>query len=364
MKRYTIVHCLTHMCRGGAETFIMNVLRNIDLEKYKICFLLATDEGDYIKEIKERGCEIYTIGTRREGITYYKRLKNFFKYHAGEIDVLHYHTSSLSSIEVLWFAKMYGIRKRIIHSHNTNQKSFVHKSLHYLTKPLVRFAATDYLSCSELAADWMFNNTGVRNKVKVLNNGIDLQVFTFDPEIRKEKRRELGIADSTLVVMHVGRFCHVKNHEFLVKIFNNLLSVHSDSVLIMIGRGETESNIRKQVDEYNISDKVIFAGVQENVAIWLQAADVFVFPSFYEGLPVALVEAQATGLPVICSANVSEESKLTPNFDFLKLEEPLETWTTHILFMHSLARESGAKYIENKGYSIKSTVNKLITEIY
>lgn len=364
MKRYTIVYCLTRMCRGGAETFIMNVLRNMDFGKYKICFLLATDEGDYIKEIKERGCEIYTIGTRREGLSYYRRLNNFFKHHAEAIDVLHYHTSSLSSLEVLWFAKMYGIKKCIIHSHSTNQKSFIHKSLHYLNKPLVRFAATDYLACSEVAADWMFNNTGVRNKVKVLNNGIDLQVFTFDLEIRKEKRRELGIADGTLVVMHVGRFCQVKNHAFLVKIFNHLLARHADSVLIMIGRGETESSIHEQVHKLNIDNKVIFAGLQENVATWLQAADVFVFPSFYEGLPVALVEAQATGLPVICSANVSEESKLTPNFDFQELDAPLEIWTSRILDMHSLPRESGAKYIEQRGYAIQSVVKKLITESY
>ena len=230
---------------------------------------------------------------------------------------------------------------------------------------MVRFAATDYLSCSELAADWMFNNTGVRNKVKVLNNGIDLQVFTFDPEIRKEKRRELGIADSTLVVMHVGRFCHVKNHEFLVKIFNNLLSVHSDSVLIMIGRGETESNIRKQVDEYNISDKVIFAGVQENVAIWLQAADVFVFPSFYEGFPTVVVEAQAAGLVSYLSDAVTPEAEVTDLVRRLPLETGVEGWAARILKEKGIVGRDRGKYYDlvKKGYDI-SAVERYFMKIY
>lgn len=351
------------MNRGGAETFIMNVFRNIDRTKYEMWFLLSSEQGDYVSEIRELGGKIFTIGTRHDGLRYIAKIHAFFKKHSKEIYAVHMHTSSLSSLEILWCAKLAGINKRIIHSHNTNQEGFIHKALHYLNKPLLRFVATDYLACSQVAADWLYAHTGLTDNVKVINNGIDVEKFRFSRKIRESKRKELGISSDTLVLIHVGRFCDVKNHKYLVHLFANLQKTISNSKLILVGRGELQNEIQCLTKNLGIEKDVIFAGLQEDVSPWLQASDVFVMPSLYEGLPVAIVEAQASGISVLCSDNVSKESKINPNCKFLRLEEPNESWIGLIKEL-SVIRHVDTDGIKKAGYDIRNTVKELEDLVY
>lgn len=363
MSKKVIVQSITHMNRGGAETFIMNVFRNIDKDKYDMWFLLSSENGDYIKEITDLGGRIFTIGTRHDGLKYIANIYDFFKKHGKEIDVVHMHTSSLSSLEILWMAKMFGIRKRIIHSHNTNQDGLIHKALHYLNKPLLRFVATDCLACSQVAATWLYSHTGMANNVKVINNGVDVDKFRFSPVLRANKRKELGISSDALVLIHVGRFCDVKNHNYLVRLFANLQKSVPNSKLILVGRGELQAEIRRLTVELGIDKDVIFAGLQEDVSPWLQAADVFVMPSFYEGLPVALVEAQTSGISVVCSSNVSKEAKINPNCRFLSLDEPDEVWIDSIKELSGI-RNVNTDNITSAGYDIRNTVKELEDKVY
>lgn len=363
--KYKVLHCLSFMNRGGAETFIMNILRNIDRTKYCFDFLLQSSEGHYIDEIKELGGKIYTIPLRSNGlINYCNSLNRFFAEHQNEYDAVHEHTSSLSSIEVLYYAKKWGVKKRILHSHNTNQAGLFHHFLHYINKPIVRYLATDYLACSEVARIWLFKYTGILSKSHVVNNGIDTSLFEYSDSKRFKIRTELGISSDTFVIGHVGRFDVVKNHTFLIKIFNEILFRRSDSLLLLVGGGELMDDIVDEAKSLKINGNVKFLGVRGDIDKLLSAFDVFVFPSLYEGLPVSLVEAQASGLPVFVSNNVSPEVKLSENLKFLSLDEGPAFWAEQISCLPKTDREKNGKCVEEKGYSIFNTVKFLINEIY
>lgn len=363
--KYTVLHSLGRMNRGGAETLIMNIYRHIDHQKYSFCFLLNDADCDYADEIRQLGGTIYTIAPRSNGvISYCKSLYLFFREHDGEFNAVHMHTSSLSSMEVLFFAKLFKIKKRVIHSHSTVQEGLIHSILHWLNKPWVRVLATDYLSCSQVASDWLYKYTGVLNKSIVIKNGIDLDQFKYNESFREEIREQYNIADSAIVIGHVGRFDLVKNHSFLVDVFYNYHILCPNSVLICVGVGNTFNDISILVREKGIHESVIFAGLQSEVYKFLSAFDFFVFPSLYEGLPVSLVEAQASGVMTICSDKVSKEACLSDYISQFELSKSAKEWAKYISSISPLNRSDFVKQVEEKGYSIIETVRFLANEIY
>ena len=362
---YTVLHCLARMNRGGAETMIMNIFRHIDRKKYRFCFLLIEEDCDYKDEIMEYGGIIYTIPTRSQGIVRYCRaLDSFFGEHEGKFDAIHYHTSSLSSLEVLYYARKHGIKTRVIHSHNTVQSGLVHNILHWINKPMIGMLATDWLACSKVASDWLYKYTGVMKKAFVINNGIDLNRFAYDKSFRKEIRQKHDIPEDALVIGHVGRFDEVKNHKFLLEIFSEFLKIHPEAVLVCVGRGILFDEIVGMVRDKGLERKVIFAGLQSEIYKYLSAFDYFVFPSLYEGLPVALVEAQASGVMTICSDAVSPESRLSDYLSFRSLNDTAESWAEYMGSIEFLDRTEAPSQIREKGYGIDSTVAFLTENVY
>lgn len=362
---YRVLHCLASMNRGGAETFIMNVFRAIDREKVKFSFLLNTDHGAYIDEIKHLGGYIYIIRPRSEGvIAYCRNLDSFFKKHRNEFDAVHLHTSSLSSLEVLYYAKKNGITNRIIHSHNTVQRGLVHNIFHWVNKPIIKKLANKYLACSKVAAEWLYRYTGIYRQSFVVNNGIDVEKFSFNFKSRKEIRTLWEIAEQSVVIGHVGRFDEVKNHIFLLRIFKEYLNFNKDGFLMLVGVGPLQVCCEREAKELGIFERVKFVGLQTEVYKYLSAFDYFVFPSLYEGLPVALVEAQASGLTVVCSDRVSTEARLSDALTFLSLEESPYQWATYIHNLNLANREDIHRQIIESGYTIQNTVSFLMSEIY
>lgn len=362
---YTVLHCLASMNIGGAETFIMNIYRHIDRTKYNFCFLLNKRECDYTNEIEKLGGKIYTISPRSRGImSYCKALDTFFEEHKGEFNAIHLHTSSLSSLEVLYYAKKHGIKKRIIHSHSTKQEGIIHNIIHWLNKPHVKNLATDYLACSIVALEWLYKYTGIKKCAIVINNGIDLERFRYCDKNRDEVRRNHGIASDEIVIGHVGRFDIVKNHSFLIEIFESYQKINPHSRLVCVGTGATINNIKELVARKGLENKVIFAGLQQDIHKYLSSFDYFVFPSLYEGLPVALVEAQASGLMIICSNKVSPEARLSNYLSHFPLENNSEEWANYISNIPILDREQWIYQLEEKGYNILKTVEFLTHSIY
>lgn len=358
-----VLQVIPGLNRGGLETFVMNVFRSIDRSKVSFEFLTNMEAGDYSEEIKELGGIIHYIPPRNKGLKRFRQnLKRFFEKHIGEYDAIHYHESSLTSLEVLYYARKADIPIRIMHSHSS---SIMGNKLHYLTHFLGKLAisklATNYVGCSDKALDWMFDYTGVRDKAFTVYNGINTGLFSYNPERRKEIRAAFDIKPDELVIGHVGRLTPVKNHTYLLDIFNELHKKHNQSRLLLIGIGNLENELKGKVREFNLEDSVTFLGSRSDTFDLYQAMDIFVMPSLYEGLPIVLVEAQASGLPVLCSDNISMDSKLTDNYHTLSIYVSPTVWADEILMITSdFVRKNETYNIQKAGFDINNVAETLL----
>lgn len=362
-----ILHKVHSMDAGGMQSFIMNVYRQIDRNKIQFDFLVSeTDkEGYFDREIFNLGGRVYSVPSRRQGvIKSINGLNRFFKEHS-EYKILHAHLSSLTDVNSLKIAKKHGIPCRIVHSHSTRQGGGrIHKYLHHWNQQFLQSYATDYLACSNSAAKWMYSNEIYGNhKYKLINNGIQSSNFTFNKSVRDQMREEMDISDK-FVVGHVGRFNQVKNHFFLLDIFKKIHKKNTNSVLLFVGDGELRNDVEKKVEEMGLSANVIFTGVRSDIARLLQVMDVFVLPSLYEGLPVVLIEAQASGLKCFTSKDVvTSEVNLHGLVEFINLNEPAKFWANKILDYMEYIRMDTNEIILEKGYDI-SLVSKELEEWY
>lgn len=364
-----ILQVFPTLTRGGLETFVMNVYRCIDKTQYQFDFLVNLNKGDYREEVSAYGGKIYVVPQAVKGWRKYcKALDKFFKEHHNEYIAVHLQASSLSNITTLYYAKKYSVPIRIIHSHSTSvgQKGFIrmfHLLIHHLSKPFVSRVATHYLGCSDKALDWLFKGTTVRQKAIIVKNGIKTEDYKYNPTIRKKIRSEFLIEDN-LVIGHVGRLAEVKNHTFLLKIFREILKLKPNSFLMLVGDGPLKDNIQKQAQELGIVDRIIFTGIRPDVNRLLQGIDIIVMPSLYEGLPMCLVEAQASGLPLLLSDTISKQSKLLKNVQFMSLTDTPEKWGEEaIALVNHTERTDTSAIIEENGFDIKKTTAQLV-DIY
>ena len=367
-----ILNVVGRMDRGGIETFVMNVYRHIDRSKVQFDFLAhyGKENADYNAEIRELGGRIYEMPViKTEKKTYYWRLFEyqsalikFFKNHP-EYHIVHGHMTNTAAI-YMPIAKKYGqVTTCIAHSHLAKtQKSnspITVIGTDILRMPL-RYCATDYFACSKSAALWLFKQSDIDSgKVKIVQNGIDSKQFDYNPFVREQIRNKYGLTDK-IVIGHVGRFYHPKNHPFILEIFNEYHKNYPNSVLMLIGDGETRGDMENKAAQLGLSDDVRFMGVQSNVYEFEQAFDLFIMPSFYEGLPVAGIEAQAAGLPVIASDTITTEMDITGNCRFLSLNDPVQKWVKTIVNMlDGFERKSEVDCIIEAGYDIQKTADLL-----
>lgn len=353
--------------RGGLETFVMNVYRSINRNEIQFDFLLTQMAGgDYAEEAKLLGANIYTIPARNNGYKAYSHaLDAFFKEHHDYI-AIHEHISSLTSITPAYYAKKYGIPVRILHAHSSSiQKSlrfyWAHTMLHYINKLKVHCWATNYLGCSDKALDWMYKCTGIRSKAVMINNGIDCQQYVYNENVRTEVRLELCLGSNDFIIGHVGRFIPLKNQAFLVDILESMRKIKADAKLLLVGDGETLEEVKNKVKLKGLDHAVIFTGIRADVSKLMQAMDVFVMPSWFEGLPVTLVEAQAAGLPIVASDTISHDSDLTGGILFKSIKDTSEDWAKCILEWEcKCGRSNNVALVKKAGFDSKTTVDTLM----
>lgn len=350
-----VLQIVTYMGRGGLETMLMNYYRNIDRQQVQFDFLVHRDfEADYDQEIRELGGKIYRMPRLVPwNRLYRKKLKEFFREHP-EYKIVHVHQDCLSSV-ALQCAKESGVPVRIAHSHNSSQD----KNLKYLIKRFymkkIPKYATGLLACSREAGDWMFKG----HRYCVLYNAIDIKKYVYDEKTAFEVRNQYDLQDK-IVIGNVGRFNPQKNHDFLIDIFAECLKINDKCRLLLVGDGEERKKIEQKAKELGIQDKVIFTGVRSDVEKLMQAMDVFVFPSLYEGLPVTMVEAQAAGLPCVISDQVSEECMITKNLvTRISLHVSSKKWARVILKNSQIGREDHSEEVRQAGYDINSEARKL-----
>ena len=353
MKR--VLQIMGGLNRGGLETFVMNMYRSIDRDEIQFDFLLTQQSGgDYAEEAISMGATIYTLPARNKGFfEYEKAISIFFEKHASQYVACHMHTSSLSSISPLKYAKKYGIPVRVLHSHNSTisrdlKFRFLHITLHYLHKPVVKKWATHYLGCSDKALDWLYKYTGVRQKARMCNNGIDVDRYAYNEEKRNIIRKQFNINYKELLIGHVGRFEQVKNQSFLIDILYYLLKDGYKAKLMLVGTGKLLDTVKQQAIEKEIVDSVIFTGIRSDVNLLMLSMDVFVMPSLFEGLPVTLVEAQSSGLPIVASDTISHDSDLSGTILFKSINDSAAEWAKCILEWREKL---------NKNNNIKSKTN-------
>lgn len=356
-----VLQVVTKMDRGGLETFIMNIYRHIDREKIQFDFLThRMQAGDYDDEITALGGKIYhvcSISTKNL-FQYKKQLKQFFTEHR-EYRIVHSHLDSLSTL-VLHAAKKAGVPVRIAHSHNTNFDKDIKIAIRYFSKFLLKFQANWFCACSLVAGTFMFGKKTVKNtKYFQINNAIDVDKFTYQPSVRLEVQRTLNL-NHKFVVGHVGRFEYQKNHEFLIDVFNQVYKQNTNAVLLLIGRGKNQTNIKNRVDELHLSNAVRFLGVRSDISDLMQAMDVFVLPSRFEGLGIVLIEAQAAGLKCLASdIVVPREAKVTELLTYISLESSPKVWADEIIKCEGFAHKNTSEQIKQEGYDITGQAEKL-----
>lgn len=350
---------------GGVEAFLVNYYRKIDRTKIQFDFLCNThNKVAYENELKSLGGQVIHIAMRsKELIKYRQELKRFMEQHASEYQAVWVNVCSLGNIDYLKVAKKYGIQKRIIHSHNSqNMDNRIRKILHMINRRKIDQYATDFWACSDDAAKWFYKDA-LQSKVVIIKNAIELENVGFSKEKREVLRNKYGISDK-FVIGNVGRLHFQKNQMFALEIMKYLSKKIPDSVLMLVGQGEDEKKLRQRAEELNIKEKIIFTGVQSDIGGYLSAFDLFLFPSVFEGLGIAGLEAQANGLTVISSDDViPEELKLTQNFHFKRLEDGAEGWANEIEKLSSDLKRTDKNEIEKRfteaGYNINTEIKRL-----
>jgi len=345
-----VLHIVTHMNRGGLETMIMNYYRQINKNVVQFDFLVHRKErADYDDEIETLGGTIYRLSPLNPlSISYRMQLDSFFAKHR-EYKIVHCHLNCMSSL-VLFYAQKNHIPVRIAHAHNTNQEKGIKFFIKSFYQKRIPSVSTELIACSEKAGLWMFRG----KDFTTLNNAIDSKRFAFNLQYRRKIRDEFGINDE-IVIGHIGRFDYQKNHDFLIDIFQSINNLtDKKTVLLLVGNGDKESEVRTKVNRLGLSDRVIFTGVRSNVNELIQAMDIFVFPSRFEGLPVTLVEVQTSGLQCIISDKVPEETVITENLVSVKsLNESAEEWAIHILSRIGEPRYTRIDEVKAHGYDIE-----------
>lgn len=347
-----ILHIVTYMGRGGLETMLMNYYRAIDRTKVQFDFLTHRDfRADYDDEIEALGGKIYRLPSLNPfSRSYLGALDRFFAEHP-EYRIVHSHLDCMSAIP-LKAAKKHGVPVRIGHAHNSNQPRDAKYLLKLFYKRLIARNATQLFACSDEAGRWMFGDADFR----VLNNAIDAGRYAFDPAVRGEVRHELDLPADALVVGHVGRFDPQKNHRFLVEIFEKM---PEDARLLLVGDGVLRPDVEQQAEALGIRDRVLFTGVRTDVDRLLQAMDVFLMPSLFEGLPVSIVEAQAAGLPCLISDKVPIECKKTELVTQIPLEASPAEWAEAVLSAAEAPRGDTLAQIREAGFDIRANAEWL-----
>lgn len=304
----------------GITNVMTNYYTYLDHSKIHMDIVTINPVSEKFKRILEKnGSKNYVLPFRNKNpIKYISVLKKILK--KGEYDIIHVHGCSATMAVEMFAAKQSGVKVRIAHSHNTTCD---HVKIDKLLRPFFDSLCNVGFACGQEAGKWLFP----KKSFTVISNGIDLDKYQFNNKYRKEIREQFEL-ENKIIIGHVGRFSEQKNHRKLIDIFREYGKRHDNAKLVLIGDGELREEIENRVKNEKLD--VIFVGITDEVYKWLQAMDIIVFPSLFEGLPLGLVEAQAAGLPCVLSNTISPATKITDNLEFIGLDSSLIEWTSEI----------------------------------
>lgn len=347
---------------GGVESVIFNYYNELCKLGFEFDFLCNTDQKvAYESELTKNGSKVYHTPKRTENFfKYIGEMKKFFQNRASNYDCLWFNTNDLVNIDCIRLAKKYKIKRIIIHSHNSQMmdqgvKGAIKKAIHFYHKNKIINYGTDFWACSKAAGEWLFPNK-LNSKIKLIKNAINVRKNSFNLKLRKENLKRYDL-EGNFVIGNVGRLSFQKNQQFMLTILKKLVNKSTNIKLVLVGEGEDKRKIIHKARELNVYNNVKLVGAQSDMQSWYSTFDVFLFPSIFEGLSVALLEAQSNGLPIVASDNISQnEIQVNDNLVCLGLDESVDKWVNAILKYRN-CRLSQSKIYENfdkSGYDIAS----------
>lgn len=357
---------------GGIETYLIEQFRHLDKSTIDYDFVNITGEYSicYEDEILASGSKIFKVVSRHKNpLLHYWQWFNILLQNKGVYDVIVLNTNSLEYVFPLVLGKVFGIPVRVIHSHNSgfeNKQGLARRLLVGMNKKLLAWSANLRFACSQFAGKWMFQD----NPYHVIYNAIDIHKYDANSIVREETRNALGL-HTELTLLHVGRFSYQKNHSFLLDIFKEVHAIQPDSVLLLVGDTTEESEflteVKRKIKDYGLENSVRLLGRRDDVNKIMQAADVLVMPSFFEGLTVVGIEAQASDLPLLLSDTVTKELGLLPSTQFISLKAGPTVWAEAVLNNRQHNRQSRYEELKAAGYDIENEterVEKLLLDAY
>lgn len=363
MKKLKILHYIPGFNTGGIESVFLNWFRNLDKEILEFELLVRNYDPNspMLREYLDLGGKLHSLDTPslnlKTMLSFYCKVDRFFKDNI-DYDFLHVHVADDPFL--IDIAKKRGITKVGIHAHTTNyNESYKSKGLKSRIRSHNVKISNHYLAITQAASNWMFPD---QENVHILHNGIEAKKYIYDKNVRKNYRNHLQL-ENKYVLMHVGRFSEVKNHVFMLDLFEKIKVATPNSLLLFVGDGPLYEKIQVETSSRNLQDSVIHLGARSDVPELLQAADVFLLPSKFEGLGLSAVEAQAAGLPTVVSDQVPAEVAITDLVTFLPLEAPLAVWKAAIEEMKTVERRNTYPEIVEAHYEIRKTIADL-TEFY
>lgn len=342
---------------GGIIQVILNYKEQLKNEDIYTTFAINCTENSNIPELlNDKNSRFVQLPNKKKNIISYC-LKLHRLMHNKKIDVVHVHGNSANMLLELEIAKLNRIQCRIAHSHNSTCK---HPKLNKLLNPIFKQTYTKALACSNLAGEWLFG----KDNFTVLNNAINLNKFKYSNDIREMYRKKLNVSDNIKIIGHVGNINEQKNQEYLIRLFELYHKKNKDSLLLLIGDGPLKEKMINLVNQLGLKENVKFLGTKNDVNNWMQAMDIFVFPSKWEGFGMVLIEAQVSGLPVISSNVVPKIVKIEDNMIFLDIEKnTLEEWNNKIFDLLKITKNRIINDKDFNDYDI-TLQGKKILEFY
>lgn len=344
-----------HNQLGGLENYMKNLIDYKNNQNVHFDFAVSFPTMVYEDEYAEEGIRTYHLPNFKiNPIGYYRAIKRILK--ENKYDAVYYNMMSAANILPLVAASRSGIKMIVAHAHNNGvPKGLVRRILNSFNKRITRKYATKLWANSLDSAQWMF---GQVNNVTIIQNAVDTYRLSFNFDKRQVIRKELGVKDS-FVVGNIGRFEEQKNHYFLIDIFSEIVKMNKNSLLMLVGKGVLEEQIREKVHRLGLDEKVMFLGERRDIDLLLQGMDVFILPSLFDGLPLALLEAQSAGLPCFASTAIPSEAGFIPAFYQLNLANNPKEWATTILSNKNCNRAEMSNMMNQSVAEIRNQAPKI-----
>ena len=349
---------------GGVDAYVFSHYKYMDWNRFRFDFMTTYAGFQDAPQYRQypHTVNILPLAGAKKTDEFIRTVRTILE---NQYDAVHLHTSFWTGTLIEEVAKDMGVPRVIIHAHSSyadekskEKRQYILERHEEIKRSFEADLATDYWACSQKAADWLFGKQISRERIVIMKNAIEVERFRFDQQKRDSVRKKLGL-ENFLVLGTAGRLTYQKNHSFLIEVFTDFVKKYPSARLVIIGDGELRKDIEDQITYMGLKDSVLLLGWQTNVEDYLQAMDIFLLPSRFEGLGIAVVEAVASGLPCIVSDHLPEELAFIPDIQYVPLH--VEDWisATGSALENRSERNSGVDVVRAAGYDVRQQAEVL-----